>query len=108
MAKIVENAMILQGIKICIFTKQGFFMILFDTERLKVRLLRMGDFRQFYLWQSDVEILRYTEAHPKLSKEAIQTDLQMLIEGYAVPENRLWLWAIEDKAGNFVGNLRFG
>ena len=78
-------------------------MTLFSSKHLKVRLLKVEDFKQFYLLQSNPEVLKYTVVNPNPTREGIFAELQNLIRGYTNPDNHLRVWAIEDQSGDFIG-----
>lgn len=77
--------------------------MIFETERLSVRNLKLADLGPFHEMQSDDQVMKYTTGHG-FDEAENQKQLQQCIDCYARPENEFWVWAIEQKTGNqFVG-----
>jgi RimJ/RimL family protein N-acetyltransferase len=77
--------------------------MIFETERLKVRLLEPSDLNAFHEMESNPNVMRFTGTPPKNRTEN-QVDLQHCMTCYQKPSNNFWVWAIERKSDQaFVG-----
>ncbi len=79
--------------------------MIFETERLLVRKLTVGDIQPFYQLESNPKVLQYATGDVKTFSEA-EEDLHNLIEKYSLSTNNFWIYTIERKSDKaFVGTL---
>jgi RimJ/RimL family protein N-acetyltransferase len=77
--------------------------MIFETERLQVRKLILGDLSSFHEMQSNPKVMRFADGEVKTLIEH-QKELLDLISKYSLPENNFCIYAIESKNElNFVG-----
>lgn len=81
--------------------------IIFETERLIVRKLKLSDFEPFHEMQSNINVMQYVRAKAMTYKEN-KEELPKLIDLYDKIDNDFWIYAIERKADTvFVGTIAF-
>lgn len=79
--------------------------IIFTTERLLVRKLKMSDLQPFHAMQSNPKVMQYAEGEVK-SLKAHEKELGDLIQFYNKPENDFWIYGIERTTDHeFIGTL---
>ena len=79
--------------------------MIYETQRLIIRNLKLTDFIPFHKMNSNEKVMIYTDSPPKTYKED-QQDLQRLIDNYSKKENNFWVWAVERKEDSiFLGNV---
>ena len=79
--------------------------LIFETERLWVRKLDLGDILPFHEMQSNPKVMRYATGEVK-SLKAHEKELQSLLKKYETPNNNFWIYAIERKSdAHFLGTL---
>ena len=77
--------------------------MVFETERLVVRLLAETDLTGFYDMHSNPKVMQFTSGKVTSLAEN-KEDLQKVIQAYSAPANNFWIWAVERKNdGAFVG-----
>lgn len=77
--------------------------MIFNTERLTIRLLREDDMEAFHEMQGNINVLRYTD-YKSYTFEENQVNLKECIDKYSLEGNDFWIYAIETKSEkNFVG-----
>ena len=77
--------------------------MIFETERLLVRLLRPDDIGPFHEMQGNTNVMRFTGS-PTNSLEVDKKDLAAVISFYGKEDNEFWVWAIERKSDQaFIG-----
>lgn len=78
-------------------------MIIFGTERLRVRQFETGDIDNFFLLQGDEEIMRYVRK-PRTREQSDESFLTLLEDYKKRPG--LGGWAVEEKStGRFAGTF---
>ena len=81
--------------------------IIFETEILLVRRLKMSDIRPYHEMQSNPKVMQYVTGEVQTEKEHL-IELERLIGFYDREDNDFWIYAIERKVDNeFVGTLAF-
>ena len=81
--------------------------IIFETEILLVRRLKMSDIRPYHEMQSNPKVMQYVIGEVQTEKEHL-IELERLIGFYDKEDNDFWIYAIERKLDNeFVGTLAF-
>ncbi|MDY0779875.1 GNAT family N-acetyltransferase [Tenacibaculum sp. IB213877] len=81
--------------------------MIFETERLRIRKLKLSDIEGFYELESNPKVLQYATGEAK-SFEGCKTNLQEVIEKYDKPNNDFWIYAAIRKQDNaFVGTVAF-
>ena len=86
----------------CKFT---LLLMIFETERLQVRKLILGDLDSFHKMQSNPNVMRYADGEVN-TLAAHSIELSALISKYTLPKNDFWIYAIERKEDRFfVGTL---
>lgn len=79
--------------------------IIFETNRLLVRKLKMSDLVPFHTMESNPNVLKYATGEVK-SLQVNEKELAELIEKYSLEANDFWIYAIERKTDEvFVGTL---
>ncbi|WP_299835810.1 GNAT family N-acetyltransferase [uncultured Tenacibaculum sp.] len=79
--------------------------MIFETERLEVRYLKIEDIEGYYKLQSDPLVLKYATGEID-TYEGIKQNLKEVIAKYTLPNNDFWIYAIEDKKTKmFLGTL---
>ncbi len=68
-------------------------IVVFETDRLKVRWLTWGDFATFHDLQSDPLVMRYTGQRP-MTLDEDREDLQRIIQAYHRADNEFWIWGV--------------
>lgn len=76
------------------------------TERLKLRKLVESDFEDFHSMQSDNRVMQYTTTRPLTKTENVE-EFDTVTKGYNNKDQKLWVWAIENEIGDFVGTAAF-
>jgi RimJ/RimL family protein N-acetyltransferase len=80
-------------------------MILFETDRLVIRYLKMSDIDPYHEMQSNPKVMQYVTGEVQ-SKEAHLKELEHLLNLYEQKDNEFWIYAIERKSdGAFLGTL---
>lgn len=79
--------------------------MIFDTERLKVRELTLGDVHLFHEMQSNPKVMQFADGEIKnFDKNA--DELKELIDRYIIKNNDFWIYAVVKKSDNqFVGTI---
>jgi len=81
--------------------------IIFETEILLVRRLKMSDIKPYHEMQSNPKVMEYVIGEVQTEKEHL-IELDRLINFYDKEENDFWIYAIDRKLDNeFVGTLAF-
>ena len=81
--------------------------IIFETEILLVRRLKMSDIRPYHEMQSNPKVMQYVTGEVQTEKEHL-IELDRLINFYDKEGNDFWIYAIDRKLDNeFVGTLAF-
>jgi len=79
--------------------------MIFETNRLCVRKLRIEDFHAFHQMQSNANVMEYVRGTPMTLVEN-KEELPKLIDFYSKPENDFWIYAVERKDdAAFVGTV---
>ena len=79
--------------------------MIFETERLLVRKLKLSDIEGFFELESNPKVLQYATGEVK-TKEECQKELEELIEKYGKENNDFWIYTIERKLDlTFIGTL---
>ncbi|WP_075341993.1 GNAT family N-acetyltransferase [Tenacibaculum agarivorans] len=79
--------------------------MIFETDRLEVRYLKMSDIEGYYQLQSNPKVLQYATGEVT-SYEKIKENLEEVIQKYNVVDNNFWIYAIERKSDQiFVGTV---
>lgn len=79
--------------------------MIFETERLLIRKLTRNDINGFYKLQSNPEVLKYALGEVE-SFEAIEKDMNSIINRYSIADNNFWIYAIENKVNKqFLGTV---
>jgi len=79
--------------------------IIFETNRFRIRKLKMSDLNPFHEMQSNPNVLKYADGEVK-SLEAHKSELKDLIQFYDTEGNDFWIYAIERRSDHeFVGTL---
>ncbi|NER14141.1 GNAT family N-acetyltransferase [Leptobacterium flavescens] len=76
--------------------------MIFETERLSVRLLKETDIGSFHELQSDPEVMRYVGGKP-MSLDENKKDLRHVINCYTREGNEFRVWGVFTNDGAFVG-----
>ena len=81
--------------------------IIFETEILLVRRLKMSDIRPYHEMQSNPKVMQYVIGEVQTEKEHL-IELERLIGFYDKENNDFWIYAIDRKLDNeFVGTVAF-
>ena len=81
--------------------------IIFETEILLVRRLKMSDIRPYHEMQSNPKVMQYVTGEVQAENEHL-IELERLIGFYDQEDNNFWIYAIERKLDNeFVGTVAF-
>ncbi|WKD86365.1 hypothetical protein KCTC32516_01740 [Polaribacter huanghezhanensis] len=81
--------------------------MIFETERVLVRKLTLGDLNAFHQMQSNPKVMQYVDKNLK-NLDANTKELSKLIFKYTLPNNDFWIYAIERKSDSkFIGTLAF-
>ena len=81
--------------------------IIFETEILLVRRLKMSDIKPYHEMQSNPKVMEYVIGEVQTEKEHL-IELDRLINFYDKEGNDFWIYAIDRKLDNeFVGTLAF-
>jgi len=81
--------------------------MIFETERLIVRKLIIGDLDSFHEMQSNINVMKFADGEVKTLLEH-QLELKELINKYQIKNNDFWIFAIERKCdAAFIGTLAF-
>jgi RimJ/RimL family protein N-acetyltransferase len=81
--------------------------IIFETEILLVRRLKMSDIKSYHEMQSNPKVMQYVIGEVQTEKEHL-IELDRLINFYDKEGNDFWIYAIDRKLDNeFVGTLAF-
>ena len=81
--------------------------IIFETEILLVRRLKMSDIKPYHEMQSNPKVMQYVIGEVQTEKEHL-IELDRLINFYDKEGNDFWIYAIDRKLDNeFVGTLAF-
>ncbi len=79
--------------------------MIFETERLEVRKLRVTDIHPFFELESNPEVLQYATGEIKTLQEC-EKELEDLINKYEKENNDFWIYAIVRKSDReFIGTL---
>jgi ribosomal-protein-alanine N-acetyltransferase len=77
-------------------------MIVFETERLRIRPLIPTDLPAFQTMQGNANVMRYTTGIPLTPAESAR-DLAKIIAQYDVEGNETWVWAVTANQDVFIG-----
>ena len=77
--------------------------IITETVRLKIRHLEQGDFDAFQRMERNSEVKRYTNPNGNTTPAYILQDFKKLMGYYKSVNAPLWVWAVENDEGNFIG-----
>lgn len=81
--------------------------IIFETEILLVRRLKMSDIKPYHEMQSNPKVMQYVIGEVQTEKEHL-IELERLIDFYDKEDNDFWIYAIDRKLDNeFVGTVAF-
>ena len=81
--------------------------IIFETEILLVRRLKMSDIRPYHEMQSNPKVMQYVIGEVQTEKEHL-IELERLIGFYDEENNDFWIYAIDRKLDNqFIGTVAF-
>ena len=81
--------------------------IIFETEILLVRRLKMSDIRPYHEMQSNPKVMQYVTGEVQTEKEHL-IELDRLIGFYDKEGNDFWIYAIDRKLDNqFIGTVGF-
>lgn len=79
--------------------------MVFETERLKVRFLTIGDAQEFHAMQSNLKVMQFADGDIKNLEENTD-ELKELISRYTIENNDFWIYAIEKISDNqFIGTV---
>lgn len=79
--------------------------MIFETNRLCVRKLRISDFDAFHEMQSNAKVMQYVRSI-EMTYEENKKELSKLIEFYSKPKNEFLIYAIELKEdATFIGTV---
>ena len=79
--------------------------MIFETERLQIRKLKMSDLEGFFKLESNPLVLQYATGEVKTISEC-EEELKGLILKYENPKNDFWIYAVEQKSNQvFIGTL---
>jgi len=79
--------------------------MIFPTERLTIRLLKITDLESFYDMHRNPKVMQYVTGDVE-DIDAARKNLQFCIDCYAKPDNDFWIYAIDEKStGEFIGTL---
>ena len=79
--------------------------MIFETERLLIRKLKITDIDAFHEMQNNINVMRYTDSPIKNLEENI-ADLNRVIAFYNKPKNDFWVFAVIRKSDNsFLGTI---
>lgn len=79
--------------------------MIFETERLQIRKLKMSDLEGFFKLESNPLVLQYATGEVKTISECNE-ELKDLILKYENPKNDFWIYAVEQKNDKtFIGTL---
>jgi RimJ/RimL family protein N-acetyltransferase len=79
--------------------------MIFETERLLIRKLKVTDIEPFHKMQGNQNVMQYTDGSAKTYDEDV-LDLQRVIDFYDKPNNEFWVYAVEKKLDNaFLGTI---
>ncbi len=79
--------------------------MIFETERLLIRKLKMIDLDEFHKMESNPNVLKFADGEVKSYRQN-QKELKELITRYAHHHNDYWIYAIERKSDKqFIGTL---
>ncbi len=79
--------------------------MIFETERLEVRYLKIEDIEGYYKLQSDPLVLKYATGEVD-TYEGIKQNLKEVIAKYTLPNNDFWIFAVVEKQSkNFLGTV---
>ena len=81
--------------------------IIFETEILLVRKLKMSDIKPYHKMQSNPKVMQYVTGAVQSEKEHL-IELERLISFYDKEGNDFWIYVIDRKSDNeFVGTVAF-
>ena len=81
--------------------------IIFETEILLVRRLKMSDIKPYHEMQSNPKVMQYVTGEVQTEKEHL-IELDRLIGFYDKKGNDFWIYAIDRKLDNeFIGTVGF-
>jgi RimJ/RimL family protein N-acetyltransferase len=79
--------------------------VIFETDRLIVRRLKMNDFELFHKMQSNSNVMKFVRPRVNTFEEN-KSELKRLIGRYEISTNDFWIYAIELKETNtFIGTV---
>lgn len=76
--------------------------MIFETERLTIRLLKEIDIEGFHALQANPKVMRYVGGKT-MTREENEKDLQQVISQYYKPLNEFWVWGVFSKNESFIG-----
>ena len=80
-------------------------MMVFETERLKVRQLNFEDVQPFHQMQSNPKVMQFADGKLK-NFDDNANELKELINRYTVVDNDFWIYGIIKKSDNqFIGTV---
>lgn len=81
--------------------------IIFETEILLVRRLKMSDIKPYHEMQSNPKVMQYVIGEVQTEKEHL-VELERLIDFYDKKGNDFWIYAIDRKLDHkFIGTVGF-
>ncbi len=79
--------------------------MIFETERLQIRKLKMSDLEGFFKLESNPLVLQYATGDVKTISECNE-ELKELILKYENPKNDFWIYTVEQKSDKaFIGTV---
>ena len=81
--------------------------MIFETERLIVRKLKVNDLASFHNLESNPNVLRFADGEVKSLRDN-KKELSLLINKYDIIDNDFWIYAIDRKTDSiFIGTVAF-
>ncbi len=81
--------------------------IIFETEILLVRRLKMSDIKPYHKMQSNPKVMQFVTGEVQTEQEHL-IELERLIGFYDQEDNDFWIYAIERKSDHkFIGTVGF-
>jgi RimJ/RimL family protein N-acetyltransferase len=79
--------------------------MIFETERLLIRNLKLSDLNAFHEMESNPKVLQFADGVVKSIGDHL-IELKELISSYNNPKNDFWIFAIENKSNQlFIGTV---
>lgn len=81
--------------------------LIFETDTLVIRKLKMSDIDPYHEMQSNPKVMRYVTGEVQTREEHL-TELKWLLNLYDQPNNDFWIYAIDRKSDKeFIGTVAF-